>query len=304
MTASRPKRLLAGIELGGTKCICVLGGPENVIAHERVPTTDPQTTFREIDAVLANWRRDHGRFEALGIAAFGPLDLQPSSRTYGYITSTPKEGWQNVEVVGRFARQFDAPIGFNTDVNGAALAEGRLGASAGLQDFAYITVGTGVGVGIVVNGQTIRGCNHTELGHLRVARDATDTWPGSCLFHGACVEGLASGTAIAARAGMTADLLSPDDPTWIPVVSALTQLLHALVLSTAPRRIVLGGGVMTAQAHLFEKLRRQLQTSLNGYVDVPELTTGIAQYIVPAALGPMAGPLGSLVLAENVLHLP
>jgi fructokinase len=294
--------MLAGIELGGTKCVCILGrSPEDVLAQVRVPTTDPETTFREVDAVLAGWSREFGELRALGIASFGPIDLRRESPTYGYITSTPKAGWSNTEVVGHFVRALHIPVGFDTDVNGAALAEGRLGAAKGLRDFAYITVGTGIGVGIVANGGTIQGCNHTELGHLRVVRATGDHWAGCCEFHGDCVEGLASGTAIAARLGVSAESLAENDPVWDLVASAIGQLLHALVLSTAPKRIMLGGGVMSSNAHLFARLRSQLQRSLNGYVQAPEILTDIEQYVVPAALGALAGPVGALVLADKCL---
>jgi fructokinase len=297
------EKRLAGIELGGTKCVCVLGtSPENVLAQVRVPTTDPETTFREIDAVLASWALEFGKLDALGIASFGPVNLQAGSATYGYITSTPKAGWNGTEVVGRFARSLRVPIGFNTDVNGAALAEGRLGMAQGLNDFAYITVGTGIGVGIVANGRTIFGCNHTELGHLRIARAVGDDWPGHCEFHGDCVEGLASGSAIAARTGSRAESLAEDHPVWNHVSATLGQLLHALVLTTAPKRIILGGGVMSSSAHLYPRIRAELQRSLCGYVQVPEVLSGIEQYIVPPALGPSAGPVGALVLAETALQ--
>jgi fructokinase len=280
--------------------VCILGtSPQDVLAQVRVPTTDPISTFREITAVLESWRRECGAIAALGVASFGPVDLQRRSPTYGYITTTPKSGWAHTEIVGRLARLFNVPVGFDTDVNGAALAEGQLGAARGLDDFAYITVGTGVGVGIVANGRTILGCNHTELGHLRVVRAPGDSWPGHCEFHGGCVEGIASGSAIAARTGASVESLAADHPVWDLVANALAQLLHALVLSTAPRRIIFGGGVMSANAHLYPRIRSQLQVSLNHYVQVPELASLIDEYIVPAMLGSLAGPAGALVLAQQ-----
>lgn len=294
------KKLLAGVELGGTKCVCILGtSPENVLEQVRVPTSDPQTTLGLIEAVLEEWQDQYGAIDALGLASFGPIDLRRSSPTYGYITSTPKPGWRNTPVVARFADRFNVPIGFDTDVNGAALAEGRQGAAQGLDNFAYITVGTGVGVGLIVGGRPVFGCNHAELGHLRIARMPGDSWPGVCSFHGACVEGLASGPAIAARVGFSPVYLTPADPVWPIVADALGQLLHALVLATAPMRIILGGGVISAQVHLFERIRTALQSSLNGYVTISEVTTGIAEYVVPAVLGSQAGPVGALVLAER-----
>jgi fructokinase len=293
-------KLLTGVELGGTKCVCILGsGPDDVRAVEHLPTGEREETLRRIEAVLERWRAQDGAPRALGIASFGPVDLRADSSTYGHITSTPKHGWRNTDVARRLARRLGVPVGFDTDVNGAALAEGRWGAGVGLDDFAYVTVGTGVGVGSIVRGRSIFGMNHTELGHLRIVRKPGDTFGGVCAFHGDCVEGLASGPAIEARAGMPASQLPPDHPAWEFVVHALAQLLHAMVLSTAPRRILLGGGVMSAQAHLFERIRLELKRSLNRYVESTDLEQGISSYIVPPGLGTMAGPLGALALAAE-----
>ncbi|HEV7714582.1 MAG TPA: ROK family protein [Steroidobacteraceae bacterium] len=292
--------LLAGVELGGTKCVCILGtGPDDIRAQERLPTADPDTTLGHIESVLERWLEQHGPVAALGVASFGPLDLKPGSPTHGFITSTTKPGWSHTDVAGRLARKFALPVAVNTDVNGAALAEGRWGAAKGLQNFAYITVGTGVGVGLIVNGRPVFGCNHTEMGHIRIVRMPNDEWRGACAFHGDCVEGLASGPAIEARVGIPADRLGIDHPAWNSVSHALAQLLHTLVLSTAPERIMLGGGVMASQPHLFERVRRELQRSLNHYVEAEELGTQIANYVVPPGLGVMAGPLGALTLAAQ-----
>ncbi|HEU4780254.1 MAG TPA: ROK family protein [Steroidobacteraceae bacterium] len=293
-------KLLAGVELGGTKCVCILGtGPDDVRALERLPTGEREETLRQIEAVLDRWREQYGSARALGIASFGPVDLRADSPTYGFITSTSKSGWRNTDVARRLGRRVGGPFGFDTDVNGAALAEGRWGAGVGLDDFAYVTVGTGIGVGLIVRGKSIFGMNHTELGHIRVARKPGDNFPGICSFHGDCIEGLASGPAIEARAGMPASQLPPDHPAWDFVAHGLAQLLHTMVLATAPSRIFLGGGVMSAQMHLFERIQRELQRSLNGYVEAPELERGLAQFIVPPGLGPMAGPLGALALAAD-----
>jgi fructokinase len=298
----KAKNLLAGVELGGTKCVCILGtGPHDIRAHERLATRDPASTLAHIESVLADWSSRYGAFDALGLASFGPLNLDPKSATYGDIAETTKPGWSGAPLAGRFSRRFSVPVGVNTDVNGAALAEGRWGAAQGLANHAYITVGTGVGVGLVVNGQTVYGCNHPEMGHVRPVRQPGDTWPGICVFHGDCVEGLASGPAIEARAGAGPDTLADDDPAWFPVVHSLAQLLHTLVLTTAPDRIVIGGGVMSARASLYVRLRSELQKSLNGYVAAEEVVGGLSEYVVPPALGTLAGPLGALVLAEQAL---
>ncbi len=293
-------KLLAGVELGGTKCVCILGtGPDDVRAMERLPTGEREETLRQIEVVLERWRQQHGPARALGIASFGPVELRPGSPTYGFITSTTKAGWRDTDVAQRLGRRFGLPVGFDTDVNGAALAEGRWGAAVGLDDYAYVTVGTGIGVGTIVRGRPVFGMNHTELGHIRVARLAGDTFPGICSFHGDCIEGLASGPAIEARAGLPASQLPPDHPAWNFVAHGLGQLMHTMVLTTAPARIFLGGGVMSGQGHLFERIQQELKRSLNGYVEAPELEQGLGQFIVPPGLGTMAGPLGALALAAD-----
>jgi fructokinase len=294
-------KLLAGVELGGTKCVCILGnGPDDVRAVEKLPTGgEPEYTLRQIEAVFDRWRGQHEAPRSLGIASFGPVDLRADSPTYGFITSTSKLPWRNTDVAQRLGKRLGVPVGFDTDVNGAALAEGRWGAGVGLTDFAYVTVGTGIGVGSIVRGRSVFGMNHTELGHIRVVRKHGDTFPGMCPFHGDCIEGLASGPAIEARAGRPAAQLAPDDPAWDFVAHGLAQLLHTMVLTTAPQRIFLGGGVMSGQAHLFERIRQELKRSLNGYVEAPELQHGLAQFIVPPGLGTMAGPLGALALAAD-----
>ena len=247
-TAFESRPLLGGLELGGTKCSCLIGtGPDDVRMHATIPTgADPDATFARIEAELSRGIEAHGSIRALGVASFGPIDRCATSARYGWITSTPKPGWRDTPIVPRLAH-LSVPVGFDTDVNGAALAEGRWGAAQALEDFAYVTVGTGVGVGLFAHGALVHGFLHPELGHIRVARRAGDTWPGVCSFHGDCVEGLASGPAIAARAGTPAHLVAPTDAVWGTVVHALAQLLHTLVLATAPRRIIMGGGVMEAR---------------------------------------------------------
>jgi len=293
-------KLFAGVEMGGTKCVCILGtGPDDIRAMERLPTRTYEETLRDIEGILERWRNQYGKIRALGVASFGPLDLRTQSHTYGFVTSTAKAGWRNSDVARRLERSFGLPVGFDTDVNGAALAEGRWGAAVGLTDFAYVTVGTGIGVGTVVGGKTVFGLNHTELGHIRVARRAGDKFAGICTFHGDCVEGLASGPAIEARAGMPAPKLAADHPVWDFVAHDLGQLLHTMVLTTAPQRIFLGGGVLSAQSHLFERIQQELSRSLNRYIETEELEAGIGQYIVPPGLGTMSGPLGALALAVN-----
>jgi fructokinase len=296
--------LLGGIELGGTKCVCLVGtGPDDVRSQVALPTgADASATLSRLQDELRRAVAAHGPIAALGIASFGPVDLSERSTNYGWITATPKPGWSRTPIVSRFAPLYDVPVGFNTDVNAAALAEGRWGAARGMADFAYITVGTGVGVGLVTGGRLAHGFSHPELGHIRIARMPGDRFAGICRFHGDCVEGLASGPAIAARAGTTADRIPADSPVWDSVAHALSQLLHTLVLATAPRRILIGGGVMQTRPELFEPLRRRLAESINGYIECEELADRLEHYVVAPGLGTRAGPLGALALAAASLE--
>jgi fructokinase len=298
MKSLRP--LLAGVELGGTKCVCIAGsGPDDIRDKVVIPTGERNVTLARINSVLDEWHTTQGPLEALGLASFGPLDLRPGSRKFGHITSTAKPGWENTDVVGRLAGHRQLPVRIDTDVSGAALAEGRWGAAQGLDNFAYVTVGTGVGVGLIVNGTPVFGCNHTELGHMRIARLRGDSWPGHCRFHGDCVEGLASGPAIAARAGMPASEIPADSPVWEPVAHALAQLLQAMLFATAPHRVLVGGGVLEHRPQLLARVRDMFVASVNGYLDLEDLTGGIAHYLRPPGLGPLAGPLGALALATE-----
>jgi fructokinase len=283
--------IYAGVELGGTKCIAILGrGPEDILAREVIPTTSPDETLDAIGRVLDQWQ-----FDALGIASFGPIDVDPSSPTYGRILATPKPGWAGADVLGLLSDVSNVPTGFDTDVNGAALAEMRWGAGRGFDDFAYITVGTGVGVGLIVAGKPTRGFGHCELGHIRVARLPGDDWPGSCPFHGDCVEGLASGSALKARHGDELSSLAPNNPAWDSVAWALAQLCQAIVSAAAPRCITIGGGVIDQQPHLLAKVQSTLVQSLNGYIGLPRG----GDYIQAPALGRDAGPLGAIAIAMS-----
>jgi fructokinase len=289
--------LFAGVEMGGTKCVCTLGaGPEDIRAQVTVPTLDPQTTLTSIAAVVDKWGRSAGEPAALGVASFGPIDLRRNSPTYGCMGATPKRGWPDTDVAGFFTRRFRVPVGLTTDVIGAALAEGRWGDAQSLTDFVYVTVGTGIGAGLVVAGKSVFGCHHPELGHARIARAPGDTWPGNCALHGDCIEGLASGPAIEARSGTAAAALAADSPVWDTVVHALAQLAHLLVVTVAPQRILIGGGVVSGQPHLFPRIRRSMLTSLNGYLSIPG---DIDRFIVPPGLGTSAGPLGGLAVAAD-----
>lgn len=292
-------QMLAGVELGGTKCVCILGtGPQDIRAEVRVPTGEPAATLGRIESVLRDWRARHGPIAALGIGSFGPVEVRRGSSAYGRIAATPKAGWRNTEVVARLGGCLGVPVGFATDVEGAALAEGRWGAARGLEDFAYVTVGTGVGVGLMVGGRIAGGFGHPEAGHIRVIRRPGDLWPGACPFHGDCLEGLVSGPAIGARTGVAGAEVPADHPVWDCVAFELAQLLHVLALTTAPNRLLIGGGVPGARPFLFERMRAELARSLAGYREVPELAD-LDRYVMPPGLGALAGPLGTLALAAD-----
>jgi fructokinase len=281
-------RRIAGVELGGTKCVTILATEAGeVLARETVATGHPAETLPALRVILEGW----SGFDALGIASFGPADLDPASANWGHITTTPKPGWRMVDVAGTLGRRLGVPVGFDTDVNGAALAEMQWGSGRGIEDFAYVTVGTGVGVGLVSNGRPTRGFGHSELGHIRISRLPRDDWPGACPYHGACVEGLAAGGSIATRAGATAADLADDHPVWETVVHALAQLSHAIVCAAAPRRIAIGGGVLAARPSLLPRIEAKLVESLAGYVTLPA-----GPYVVPPGLGDLAGPLGAIAI--------
>lgn len=289
--------LIAGIELGGTKVICILArGPDAMEDRVTIPTARPDETMTAIEAVLDGW----SGFAALGIASFGPVVIDQGAADYGHVGATPKPGWSGADIAGRLARRYRVPTGFHTDVAGAALAEARWGVAAGLADIAYVTVGTGIGVGLIAGGRPVDGLTHAELGHIRPVRYQGDDWIGACPFHGACLEGLASGSAISARIGMPASELPADHPVWGGVAHALGQLLHMLVLTGIPRRIVMGGGVMAGRAHLFPRIRAAMLASLGGYVGLPEVTMADT-FVVPPTLGGNAGPLGAILLGVQAL---
>jgi fructokinase len=290
--------LVAGIELGGTKCVCILArGPEQIEDRVSLPTTRPDETMAGIERVLDGW----GGFAALGIASFGPISIDRHAADYGQITSTPKPGWAGTDVAKRLEARYGVPTAFHTDVVGAALAEARWGAAKGLADVAYATVGTGIGVGVIAGHRPVDGLTHAELGHIRPVRLPGDDWVGSCPYHGACCEGLAAGPALAARTGRKGQEIGADDPVWEGVAHALGQLCHTLVLTGIPRRIVMGGGVMMGNSHLFPRVRSAMTKSLAGYIALPEVQLA-ETFVVPPALGDNAGPLGAIVLGAQALE--
>lgn len=294
--------LYAGLEAGGTKFNCVVGaGPDDIRAETRIPTTTPEATVREALEFFRAQRAALGPLTAAGVASFGPVDLDPASATYGFITSTPKPGWAHTDIVGPVRQALGVPVQFDTDVNAAALGEGRWGAAQGLDHFIYLTVGTGIGGGGLVGGAMLHGLVHPEMGHVRIPHDRTaDPYEGHCPFHGDCLEGLACGPAMNARWGRPAEELPDDHPAWALEARYLALALNDFVCTLSPRRIILGGGVME-RLSLFPRIHRELQSLLNGYVQAPQITTYIDRYVVPPAFGPRAGLIGALALA-SLLH--
>jgi fructokinase len=286
-----------GIESGGTKFVCAVGtGPGDLRARVEFPTTTPEETIRRV----VEFFEQQGRLEklsAIGIASFGPIDLHPGSPHFGYITSTPKPGWNNTDLVGPIRRALGVPVAFDTDVNGAALGEGTWGAAMGLDAFVYLTVGTGIGGGGVAGSRLIHGALHPEMGHMTVAHDwRLDPFPGVCPFHGDCWEGLSTGPAIQSRWGEKAERLPLDHPAWALEAHYLALGVMNLICVLSPQRIILGGGVMR-QAGLYPLVRRKTMELLKGYIQIKEITERMDEYLVPPQLGDNAGVLGAIALA-------
>jgi fructokinase len=288
--------LFGGVEAGGTKFICGLGtGPEDLVT-EQFPTTSPEQTLSHVVRFLK--QRTEGALRAVGIGSFGPVDLDRNSATFGYITSTPKAGWANYNLAGAVEQALGVPVGFDTDVNAAALGELEWGAGRGLSDLLYVTVGTGIGGGAIVGGRVMHGLVHPEMGHIRIPHDWTrDPYLGACPYHGDCLEGLASGPAIQARWGKPAEDLPPGHAAWALEAHYLALGVANLALTLSPQRIVIGGGILR-QTHLFAPIRDAFLSLLNSYVRHPALARSINEYIVPPELGGRAGVLGALVLAQ------
>jgi fructokinase len=290
--------LYGGIEAGGTKIVCALGsGPTDMRAEMRIPTTTPEETLGQI---ITFFQQQASPIAAIGIGAFGPLSPDPNAPDYGFITTTPKPGWANVDVAGTIGRALSVPVGFDTDVNVAALGEARWGAAQGLHTFLYLTVGTGIGGGGLSNGRLMHGLLHPEMGHILLPhKRERDPFSGVCPYHGDCLEGLASGPAMRARWGEAAETLPADHPAWALEAHYLALACVNFICTLSPQRIILGGGVMN-QSQLFPLIRREVQNLLNGYVQAPAILQHIDTYIVPPALGGRAGVLGALALAEQV----
>ncbi|WP_298337812.1 ROK family protein [uncultured Erythrobacter sp.] len=290
--SSTGKPLLGGIEAGGTKFVLAVGhSPTEIIERHEIPTRDPATTL----AQAGDWFEGQGSISSLGIASFGPVELDRSSPLWGHITNTPKPGWENCDLAGYFAKRFGVPIGFDTDVNGAALAEYQHGAGKGASSLAYITVGTGIGGGLVLDGQAVHGAAHPEMGHIFPRRHNDDReFAGICPHHGDCLEGLASGPAIKARWGASLSELPTDHLAQEIIALYLAQLANSLIAMTAVEIIVLGGGVMKTDG-LTERVARMASELGARY-----FPGGSKHKIVSPDLDQNAGLAGALMLASLV----
>ncbi len=293
--------LFGGLEAGGTKFVCAVGTqPQDLRATIHFATTTPQESIARAIAFFEEQSKGEA-LAAVGIASFGPVDPDPASPTFGNITTTPKPGWTSTDFAGPVRRALGVPVGFDTDVNGAALGEHRWGAAQGLDTFIYLTIGTGIGGGGLVNGQPMHGLIHPEMGHIRLPRHPDDPYPGACPYHGDCLEGMAAGPALEGRWGQAAESLPADHPAWELEAHYLAFGLVSFICTLSPQRIVMGGGVME-QSHLFPEIRRRVQALLNGYVQAPEILENVDEYIVPPALGSQAGVLGAIALAQREIN--
>jgi len=292
--------LYGGIEGGGTKFVCAVGNQSGeILVETRFPTTTPDEMLTQTVGFFKEQIQSLGSLTAIGVASFGPLDPRPASAMFGHILPTPKTGWTNADIVSPLRAAFDVPVAFDTDVNGAALGEWRWGAAQGLDTFIYLTIGTGIGGGGLINGKLMHGLLHPEMGHIPLPRDsAADPFEGNCPFHGDCFEGLASGPAMQKRWGQRAETLPSDHPAWDLEAHYISLALQSLICALSPQRIILGGGVME-QPQLFPLIREKTVALLNGYVQSPQILEHIDEYIVPVALGGKAGIMGAFVLAER-----
>jgi fructokinase len=291
-------RLYGGVETGGTWCVCAVGsGPGEIVAEQQFPTTTPGETLERIVAFF----RGAPAVEAIGIGSFGPVDLDPESPTWGHVTTTPKPGWQHVAVAPPIARELGVAVAFENDVDAAALGEYRWGAGRGAPSLCYLTVGTGIGAGLLIAGRPWQGLVHPEVGHIRVPRnhDADDhRFRGICPVHGDCWEGIALGPAIAARWQTPPQDLPADHPAWELEAEHLALGILSIVLVASPARVIVGGGVMENPG-LLAKVRARLRELVAGYLETPMLGEEIDAYLVPPGLGDRAGVLGAIALAQG-----
>jgi fructokinase len=299
-TAGLQPRVYGAIEAGGTKFVCAVADADHrIIEQQRFPTTTPAATLQAVIDWYAEVTTRTGPVASLGIASFGPLDLDPGSATYGQLLPTPKAGWSGADLVGPLQRALECPVGLDTDVNAAALAEARHGAGRQARAVAYVTVGTGIGAGIVIGDAPVHGRLHPEVGHISLRRDPRDLgFAGHCPFHGDCLEGLASGPAILARWGCSLDQLPAGHDGPAIIANYLGQLAANLALTCAVDRVVFGGGVMGTPG-LLELVRATARRQLNGYLQHACYGDAIHELVVEPGLGTLSGIRGALLLAEQ-----
>ena len=298
------REFIGGIEAGGTHFNCIIANsPTNILSEIQFPTTTPEETLTLVSQYFTNAiKKESITLKAIGLASFGPLDLVAESPTYGHILSTPKLAWQNYPILQTLHEKIQRPIFMDTDVNCAAFGEHAWGAGKGLDDFVYITVGTGIGGGIFSNGKLIHGTNHPELGHNRIPHDLTrDPFPGNCPFHKDCFEGLAAGPSLEERWKTRGENLPKEHPAWALEAQYIALALNNLVCTLASQRIILGGGVMQ-QSFLFPMIRKELFQLLNKYIETAADPAVIEKMVVPPGLGKRSGTLGAIALAQSQSH--
>jgi len=290
--------LFGGIESGGTKFVCIVGtDPDHIVADIRIPTSTPAETIHKTVEFFSPFTAT-GDLTAIGIASFGPLDLNPDSKTYGHITTTPKLAWQNTDLNGLIQQALNVPVAFDTDVNAAAFGEYYWNSEKGQVDpIVYMTVGTGIGVGAIVHGKPLHGLVHPEAGHFALPHNwRRDPFPGVCPFHGDCLEGLASGPAMTRRWGQKPEALPADHPAWDLEAEYLGLATINLIYAYSPKQIVLGGGVLQHPG-LIDKIRSVVQQFNQGYVQSDLLLNQIETYVHLPTLGTRSGVLGAMAMA-------
>ncbi|MGE5641818.1 MAG: ROK family protein [Byssovorax cruenta] len=296
----KTEALYGGIEAGGTKFVCcVASGPTHIVEEVRLATTTPEETLRKSVQFFERYVAT-GQVKTIGVGCFGPLDLNPHSPTYGFITATPKPNWSNTDVRGVLMRELGVNVAFDMDVNAAAVGEFIWGASRGQDPSLYLTVGTGIGGGYLTDGKPLVGLVNLEMGHLRIPHDRErDPFPGSCPFHGDCFEGLASGPAIEKRLGVKGATVPESDAFWDLEADYIALALVNYIVTLSPKKIIVGGGVMQRE-FLFPQVRKRVSELLNGYVSSKMILEKIDQYIVPPGLGNQAGSMGAIALAKQL----
>ena len=293
-------KIYAGIEAGGSWFRCIIGsGPENILVQKHFPTVSPVETLERVAGFLREQMKSLS-IASLGLASFGPLDLNPRSEQYGHILQTPKSAWKGLDILGFFQKSLGLEVSLNTDVNAASLAEYKWGGAQGLANFIYLTVGTGIGGAIMIDGKFPDFELHPEIGHIRIPHDRKeDSYSGCCPFHGDCWEGLASGEALKERWETAAELLPEEHPAWDLESSYLALGISNLILILSPQKIIAGGGVMK-HGPLFKSVRRKVKLLLNDYLPSDSILTESESYIAGPKLGEQAGPLGALALAAQL----